>query len=188
MTTPRLHYLIGAPGAGKSTLMAKLTDPFDRLLVPSPDAPVAHDQLRLRGTSEVVGAELGVQRGLFSGTDALPSSIIEKAIPWVQTRPYDLLLGEGARLANKRFLLAARDAGYELIVALLDHKDRPAWHAARQEQIGREQNPSWVQGRVTASHNLAEQLGQQANGPAGLIVLAGHPDQLYRSLAALLLS
>ncbi len=175
--TDRLVYLIGAPGAGKSTLMARLTANYDREAVDGVIGPLAHDKL-IDGRGEVVGAELGIRRGLFSGTDALPSAIIDRADPWIRTRPYPLVLGEGARLANRRFILAARDAGYLVTLCLLDHPDVESWRAQRALDIGREQNPTWVKGRTTASENLAESMAALD----GVSVLRGHPDELATAL------
>ncbi|QHB37309.1 terminase small subunit [Mycobacterium phage BirdsNest] len=175
--TDRLIYLIGAPGSGKSTLMARLTSHLER--EPQTGGPVAHDLLRfLDGV--VAGAEIGRRRELFGGTDALPASIIEKAIPWVQSRPYELLLAEGARLANQRFLMAAREAGYEVHLAHLDHPDVEEWRAKRSEEIGKVQDASWVKGRTTASAKLAEHFVRHPE--LGVRVYNGHPDRLIEEL------
>uniref|UniRef100_A0AB39AL14 Terminase small subunit n=1 Tax=Mycolicibacterium phage phi1_186018 TaxID=3236641 RepID=A0AB39AL14_9CAUD len=188
--TPRMIYLVGQPGSGKSTLMAALT----KGLVRSPwdEHTVPHDVLVDRVTGEVVGAEIGKQRGAFSGTDALASSIIDKAVPWVQTQPYDVLLAEGARLANKRFIQAAADAGYAVMLGLLDHPDADTWRKRRSKALGREQNLSWVKGRLTSSRKLAEAYPSAfvVGGavippePGKVITLAGHPDELEPILAA----
>ncbi|AEJ94575.1 terminase small subunit [Mycobacterium phage ChrisnMich] len=188
--TPRMIYLVGQPGSGKSTLMAALT----KGLVRSPwdEHTVPHDVLVDRVTGEVVGAEIGKQRGAFSGTDALASSIIDKAVPWVQTQPYDVLLAEGARLANKRFIQAAADAGYAVMLGLLDHPDADTWRKRRSKALGREQNLSWVKGRLTSSRKLAEAYPSAfvVGGavippePGKVISLAGHPDELEPILAA----
>ncbi|AKF14669.1 adenylate kinase [Mycobacterium phage AlanGrant] len=185
-------YLVGQPGAGKSTLMAALT----KGLVRSPwhEHTVPHDQLVDRVTGETVAAELGVQRGAFSGTDALASSIIDKAVPWIQSRPYDLVLAEGARLANRRFIDAALDAGYAVTIGLLDHDQADTWRKRRSKALGREQSPSWVKGRLTASRNLAAHYpgalvvaGSVIPAePGKAIVLAGHPDELEPILAAVM--
>ncbi|AYD82002.1 terminase small subunit [Mycobacterium phage Saguaro] len=174
-----LIYLVGPPGSGKSTLMARLTGPLERIPFYDPRAVVAHDQLF--ADDELVGAEIGIRRELFSGTDALPASIIEKAVPWVQTMPYRLLLAEGQRLANRRFLTAAADAGYEVVLALLDHEDTEDWRRKRARAIGRTQNAAWVKGRISASRNLAEQMRDRQN----VTVLTGHPDELYPVLEQL---
>lgn len=178
-------YLIGQPGAGKSTLMARLTEGMSRTsIAPHADFhPVAHDVLVDRAVGVVVGAELGRQRELFSGTDTLPSSIIERAIPWLKTVPYPLILAEGARLANKRFLMAAFDAGYAVTVALLDHPEADEWRKRRAKRIGRDQAAAWVKGRLTASRALADQLEELQS--TGFTVYRGHPDALLPLLAPL---
>lgn len=173
----RMVYLIGQPGAGKSTLMARLTEGLERL--PS-DLPVPHDRLFVGITGSVVGAEIGKQRGAFSGTDALASAIIDRAAPWVRNNPYPLMLAEGARLANRRFLTASADGGYEITLALLDHQDAETWRAQRSRKLGRSQNASWVAGRRTASVNLAAEMELHPS----VTVLRGHPDELYADLAA----
>lgn len=190
--TPRMIYLVGQPGSGKSTLMAALTKGLVRSPMDDPGTLVPHDVLVDRVTSSVVGAEIGKQRGAFSGTDALASSIINKAVPWVQTQPYDLLLAEGARLANKRFIDAATDAGYAVMLGLLDHDAQETWRKRRSKALGREQNLSWVQGRLTASRRLAAAYPSAfmvggaviAPEPGKVITLAGHPDELEPVLAA----
>lgn len=174
--------MIGQPGAGKSTLMAKLTEHLDR--DPQVSAPVAHDILRYYESRDIAGAEIGRQRAQFGGTDALPASIIEKAIPWIQTRPYPLLFAEGARLANKRFIDAAVEAGYEVTLVLVDHPEADAWLSARAEQLGKTQSPSWVRGRHTASLNLAKHYADRPG--EGVQVYTGHPDVLITELEHLL--
>ncbi|URC18108.1 adenylate kinase [Mycobacterium phage Zenteno07] len=175
--TDRLIYLIGAPGSGKSTLMARLTSHLER--EPQTGGPVAHDLLRFMD-GVVAGAEIGRRRELFGGTDALPASIIEKAIPWIETRPYELLLAEGARLANKRFLEAAVAAGYEVHLAHLDHPDVEVWRAKRSDEIGKVQDAAWVKGRTTASAKLAEHFVRHPE--LGVRVYNGHPDRLIEEL------
>lgn len=179
--TNRLIYLIGQPGAGKSQLMELLTKPFDRVPAQLVSGGVAHDWLMDPQTHEPIGAELGIKRPLFGGTDALPSSIIEKAVPWIKTTPYPLILAEGARLANKRFIIAAIEGGYEVTLVLLDHRQADEWLAERAERIGRAQNPAWVKGRLTASRNLAEWAESEA-----IEVVRGHPDDLAGPLSVVI--
>jgi hypothetical protein len=174
----RLIYLVGQPGTGKSTLMARLTEPYYRQ---SYTDPVARDVL-LTGEGELVGAELGVRRDAFSGTDALPSAVIDKAVPWIATRPYPLILAEGARLANKRFLYAGLDAGYAVTLVLLDHDDAETWRKLRAKQIGRTQNPAWVKGRLSASRNLADAF---EHAPGGTVI-RGAPDDVFEGLRSVI--
>jgi P-loop Nucleotide Kinase3 len=171
----RMIYLVGQPGSGKSTLMRRLTSGYDRLPV---DIPVPHDQLIESVTGAVTHAEIGRQRGDFSGTDALASSIITRAEPWILSRPYPVVLAEGARLGNLRFLEAAVNGGYDVVLGVLDHADAEAWREIRSKQLGKFQNAGWVKGRLTASRNLAD------NPPDGVTVLRGHPDELYPELGS----
>lgn len=174
--------MIGQPGAGKSTLMAKLTEHLER--IPHTSAEVAHDELRFLGGDVVAGAEIGRQREAFGGTDALPASIIEKAIPWVETRPYELLLAEGARLANRRFLLAAVAAGYDVTLAFVDHDQADEWLAARNAQFGRSQDDAWIKSRRTASVNLAKWFSERPK--SGVKVYTGPPEVLVTELEHIL--
>jgi len=169
----RLIYLVGAPGAGKSTLMARMTKKY--LRTPH-GGSVPHDSLVNPRTGDIVAGELGRQRGQFSGTDALAMNIITKAIPWIGSCPYPLVLGEGARLANMRFLNAAahpNGGSRDVLVVHVEHDDTETWRAARSAQLGREQTEAWVKGRTTAARNLAA-----AAQDAGHRVFRGHPDYL----------
>lgn len=173
----RLLYLVGGPGSGKSTLMARLTASYDRLTV---ERPVPHDRLIDPVTGGSDAAEIGRRRPMFSGTDALSSAIIDKAVPWLGSRPAGLVLGEGARLGNARFLTAAVEAGYDVTLAWLTHASQEEWRRARAARLGKDQNPSWVAGRVTASARLSQ------SPPMGVTVVAGHPDDLEPTLRGLM--
>lgn len=170
----RMIYIVGQPGSGKSTLMAKVTEGLPR--VPQ-DAPVPHDLLVSPVSGAVVGAEIGRRRGVFSGTDALASDVIERAVPWVKTGPYDLLLGEGARLGVARFIRAA-SVRYAVTLVVLEHDNSEQWRAARSARIGKVQNEAWVKGRRTASLNLAAALRDKVE------IIVGHPDHVYSDIAA----
>lgn len=150
MTGPAgdLVYVVGAPAAGKSSLMAALTAACTR----QPQTkPFAHDLLVRAGAT--VGVELGRQRPDFPGTDALSMSVSPAAKVWVQTRPARLILGEGDRLATRTFIGYAADAGYTVTVV---HVVAPqpvldARCAAR----GSQQNQPWRRGRATKAASLA---------------------------------
>lgn len=175
----RLVYLAGGPGSGKSTLMRRLVQRRGWTRVPGPDRPFARDWL-VDADGTVTAVELGRQRAAFSGTDALGSAVIGTVIPWLANPDAPLVLGEGARLANRRFLAAAVAAGFDTWLVALDHDDADGWRAARAARLGRTQSPTWVAGRVTATRNLA------AAPPDGVHVLIGHPDQLAETVWRLL--
>src|SRR5947208_9892815 len=103
-----LIYLIGAPGSGKSTVMAAATAHLHRTALPGRPA-----RDLLTDTTGPIAVELGARRGSFSGTDALPMDAVRHAEAWLRdTHPgAPLVLGEGARLGNARFLQAAVQAG-----------------------------------------------------------------------------
>lgn len=151
-----LLYIVGPPGAGKSTLMAELTRECDRL---SATGPVPHDLLcrpRDDDQNADVAVEIGKRRENFSGTDALGMSIQPKAVAWIKTRPHSLVLGEGARLGTTGFLMAARNTGYRVILVHLGAPDDVL--SQRRAQRGSKQNESWMQGATTRSRRLTERM------------------------------
>lgn len=171
MSDLRLVYLSGEPGIGKSTLMARITDPWQRYpQPPTPGAPardllVAHarpdpDSDSPAPRSGPVAVELGRHRDHFGGTDALPSAVIGAACAYLDSgqaaTEAPLLLAEGARLANRRFLTRAVDAGWQVtLVHLYGTGIARARRHRRAEQLARPpQNESWVKGRHTAAVNL----------------------------------
>lgn len=141
-----LIYICGAPGAGKSTLMAALTEGQTRVAVKE---PFPHDIV-----GNAMACELGKRRQGFPGTDTLAMNIQPKAVAWISTLPYAVVLGEGDRLGNQGFLTAAANAGYRVWLfhlgasgELLDQ---------RCAERGSKQNLAWRAGRATKAGNLAK--------------------------------
>ena len=93
---------------------------------------------------------------------------------------FDLVLGEGARLANKRFLSAAVKAGYDTNLFLLDHPRIEEWRKLRSAKLGKAQNPGWVKGARTRAHNLAE------DPPSGVKSFKGNPAQVMAAIREVL--
>lgn len=139
-----LIYIIGEPGSGKSTLMATLlhgqgteqSKPFAFIQYPG-------------------GIELGARREKFSGTDALPMNVQPTVVEWMKDQPDEtILIGEGDRLANDGFFLAAKEMGYDLMLYHLWVP--PNIGEARRQARGSNQNKSWIGGRITKVKNLVK--------------------------------
>jgi energy-coupling factor transporter ATP-binding protein EcfA2 len=158
-----LLYVIGEPGAGKSTLVKHLTRGLPYEDTTSPFAFRRYD----------CGVwELGARRPDFSGTDALGLSVqpvVERTLEGFKPK---LVIAEGDRLANAKFFEAARGMGYTLHIVHL----AGLGVAAMQRQIrGSNQNEAWVKGRRTKVYALAAQYGAlelPAGTPLGALTAA----------------
>lgn len=156
MPRNRLLYLIGEPGVGKTTTMAALTSRWDNLGEIT-DHP-ARTLFGQRRTGQVAAVELGRRRpGGFSGTDALPMAVITAAELHLRSglagAECPLMLAEGARLANRRFLSAAVAAGWHVDLAYLFGELAAE---LRRTARGSTQSPSWVVGAATRARRLAD--------------------------------
>lgn len=149
----RSVYIVGEPGAGKSTLMRALTAGVARLRRAK---PFAHDLLVNEETGRPVGIEIGAAHPTFPGTDRLSMSVQPRAIEWVQGEPTPLLLGEGDRLATRGFLGALAGCSTQLSVVWLDVPEEVA--AARRAARGTKQSETWVIGRRTKVARLVAEL------------------------------
>lgn len=102
-------YIIGAPGSGKSTLMAQMLEgwdvgPYVRF---TEREMFGHYLTRFR--SARIGAYLGHLRPEYPGTDALSLSVAPQALRWLDSLPLlglDWVFGEGVRLSHLGFLTA----------------------------------------------------------------------------------
>jgi hypothetical protein len=139
--------IIGEPGAGKSTLVDWLTRD---LQFEEAGQPFAHRRY------DCGVLEIGKRRAEFSGTDALSMSVqpqVEKFIEGVRPR---LLMAEGDRLANVKFLSRLYDLGYTLHLYEL----HGAYVAAEQRALrGSNQDPTWLKGRQSKVANLTSRFG-----------------------------
>lgn len=116
----RSLYIIGAPGSGKSTAMAKLLEgwaigPYTRW---QPEVFGHYLEHPEKGR----GVYLGHLRPEYPGTDALSLSVGPRAVEWLEVLPLlgiDVVYGEGARLSHIGFLLALNEAT-DLTVVYLD--------------------------------------------------------------------
>lgn len=146
----KLSYIVGQPGAGKSTALATATADYSRT---SRNKPFAHTLLVADGDYKITAAELGAVRPMFPGTDTLSMAVQPKVIDWLQTYPYKHIIGEGDRLATKGFLTAATDLGYDLDLILIDTPDDTAAQR-RAIRTSNQQSLVWLRGRISKVRNL----------------------------------
>lgn len=169
----RTVYVIGVPAAGKSTALARACELLGWRPIVQMSEPVPHVVY-----SEADVVQIGRERALMGGTDALSMSIGPKAIDFVLTRPAELLIGEGDRLAYDGFLDACQSVGHLELVLL----DLPLT-VARERAIARTpkvQNATWVRGRVTKLDNLVARRAHRR------IDASRPPEQVAADLASLL--
>jgi hypothetical protein len=144
-------YLVGVPGAGKSTALAGAISLLGWGEPEARSQPFAHAWYE-----DARAVLLGKQDVTFPGTDTLSLGVNPRAVEFVRTTGADLVVGEGDRLANRRFLCAAADAGGAVLVAF----DLPAVSAFqrmldRADALGvAPQQESWWNGRATKTENL----------------------------------
>ena len=147
-------YLIGSPGVGKTTLVKELTK--DWLLADTASIPVKH----LCYTTPFGRAiELGHRREPFGGTDTLAYDAINKIEQWLPAlEGIDLIIGEGDRLANTRFITLCKQLGKVHLYHLTTEPETSAQRRAQraQEYGTAKQNEAWVKGRASKHENLAK--------------------------------
>lgn len=144
-------YLIGEPGAGKSTLMSALTEHLDR---EPRTMPFAHSLLMR--DDRVVAAELGAAHDTFPGTDRLSMNVQPRAVAWLDTAPASVVLGEGDRLATFGFIAALHVACSQSTVLWVRVPDDVG--EQRRRERGSSQNAAWVRGRKTKVARLVDAL------------------------------
>ena len=156
-----LIYLVGEPGAGKTTALRTALADYARTESRAGECPVmilarppgqAADGLPDRIT------ELGRDReGPFGGTDALSMSVSPKAVAALDGLD-GLVVAEGDRLAHDGFLRAAEENGWQVVVMALTTSPSEA-AARRRARDGGAQNETWVTGRRTKAVTLARRWG-----------------------------
>ena len=145
-----LIYLIGVPGAGKTTLMSALLSPL-----------VEGANVRRKPLLHTIYPngliQLGATREAFGGTDALPMNVQPIALQFLRDTDAPAIIAEGDRLANGKFFTGAALAGWSVQVLLANVPLDIA--AKRRQQRGSRQKASWVAGRVTKVRRLWEEWG-----------------------------
>lgn len=147
-----LTYVIGAPGVGKSTAVSAAI----RLLgwgSPRQEAKPFMHQVYAWDDAIVLGRQGGTE---FTGTDTLSLGVNPKAVAFVAARPAETIVGEGDRLANRRFLEeAARHYAVSLVTIEAPPVTAYRRMLERADRLGvKPQTESWWNGRCTKIRNL----------------------------------
>lgn len=137
-------YVVGEPGAGKSTVVGLLTSGS----VHERRAHPFHHCVHENGV-----VELGDPARAFPGTDALSLSVQPTAVAWAADTDATLLLGEGDRLATAGFFDALLKAGWDLRIAAL--RVSPETAAGRRAGRGSDQDEQWIKGRRSKVATIA---------------------------------
>ncbi len=137
--------IVGQPGAGKTTAL--------RLALSGVPRTVAEDSVP-PFVVYPTGAQLGLDRPDFGGSDAYALNVQPQVIAWLRDAPFRAVVTEGDRLANSGVLQAAVDFGYGLTIAWIDTPDELA--AGRRAERGSRQDAAWVRGRQTKVKRLVE--------------------------------
>lgn len=146
-------YIIGAPGAGKTTLAAAFKHNWHKVL--QDNQPVKYEAFTLNNNETAVS--LGWDKPPFGGTDTLSYTAITALEPWLPTIKVDYLFGEGDRLAIDRFIHLAQDLGdLHLFYLNTDPAVAADRRGNRADTNGlKQQNPTWVKGRESKHLKLA---------------------------------
>lgn len=137
-------YIIGAPGSGKSTLMASLLEgwtigPYTKWTAKEMCGHYLEHPTKGRG------AYLGRIRDEYPGTDALSMSVAPQANLWVKTLPMlglDWVFGEGARLSHIGFLSELARVSDLTVIYLQVNPEEAA--RRRAQRGGKVMSPAYV--------------------------------------------
>jgi GTPase SAR1 family protein len=179
----RSVYLLGGPGAGKSTLMSELL----RGWTPGPYVRFTQREMFghwLLNDELELSAYLGHLRPEYPGTDALSMSVAPHALSWLESLPRNVsrVFGEGTRLGHSGFLQALHVHTELTVVYLYASDDITAQR--RSERPGKVLNETYVKMAAAKARNAAE-----ACRSAGIRVLdldaSRTPQELAKEVLAL---
>lgn len=144
--------IIGAPGTGKTTLMKYWMENWEW---------VHHrtGQLDHYVSGDLIVLGVYPDGEVFGGTDKLSMSIAPQVEEFLDNNEDKVILFEGDRLNSKKFFQTVLDKGWNLKIVALDTS--PEERARRYEERGSDQDPTWLQGRISKVENVVKQFGTQ---------------------------
>lgn len=159
----KLKYIVGEPGVGKSTLVARALPAaraVEEVLVADLNGRAMKIPVLRWGSGESTAViELGARSVPFSGTDTLSMAVqpyVLRAM-WEHGKEGEIWVGEGDRLGNMKFLGAVRSMGWQVELIVIEC-DYPEAAARREHRAGLHglamQNPTWLAGRRTKICNV----------------------------------
>ena len=142
--------IIGAPGTGKTTLMKQWMERWD------------WEYHRTGQLDHYVSGDLIVlgvypDGETFGGTDKLSMSIAPQVVEFLDNNQDKVILFEGDRLNSKKFFQQVLDKGWNLRIVALDVPKEE--RERRYEERGSDQDPTWLQGRISKVENVIEEFG-----------------------------
>jgi len=142
-------FVVGAPGAGKTTLVRELLEPNSAL--------IASPKWTVGPTVCAAGHYVG---GKFDGADTVPYNGVQAALAfWEQrlaSRSVTILDGDRFSFAGAHAFFLER--GVRVACVYLDTK--PETIQARRQQRGTTQNATWIKGRVSKATNFATSFAE----------------------------
>jgi len=145
----KLIYIIGVPGTGKSTVMKQFMSHYSEW---KQEKVVDLLETHVSGNIRVLGK---YEEGeTFSGTDRLSMAVAPKAIEWINTKPNEIIFGEGDRLNNKAFF---ESAGDNLVIIHLTVSDQE--RKRRYQERGSDQSEKFIQTTKTKVKNIIDHFG-----------------------------
>ena len=153
-----LVYVVGYPGSGKTTAvrgaLGSIEVGLDGRRKEVVRKPFAH-------TIHPCGlVELGCEKDIYGGTDALPLNVQPIVAKWMKDVDIPVIVGEGDRLANRKFFDEACEYNKELQECLsrylcFVHIKCPELTARKRAwERGSRFNESWLKGRISKVDGL----------------------------------